>query len=163
VLIAAFFVFLTALSIYILVKLWPSGGDVVKEGFSNEVIGKWTITADQQLLILVIVGGTLGGLARALLALTKYVGELRWDKFLSYLTWPIIGALTAAILYIVIRAGFIGLNGTSEKTNAYGFLAVALLGGLFADMAVNKLKAVAKAFFEESAKGDDAELKPPGE
>jgi hypothetical protein len=137
----------------VLVQLWPSGGEVPRTGFSGSVLGtSWKLTADQHLLVLVIFAGTLGGFSRSLIVLGTYIGkrDLKWQYLLSYLVWPTVGAVFALVLYVVIRAGFVGLNGTAEKTNAYGFLAIAILAGLFANMAQTKMKQVAKAFFEES-------------
>src|SRR6266536_5888043 len=75
ILIAVFFVTAAVLVAYVLITLWPSGGNVPKRGHTYHVLGtSWTLTPDQTLLVLVIFAGTLGGLSRCLFSLTKYMG-----------------------------------------------------------------------------------------
>jgi len=166
VLIAAVFIAAAVLVTYVLITIWPSNGQIPKGSKTYKVLGtSWTLTADQTLIVLVIFAGTLGGLARCLLALTKYIGRtgLKWRYLLSYITWPALGALFGFLLYVVIKGGFIGLGGTGDRPEAYGFIAVGLLAGLFADLAATKLRQVARVFFLEKPEHDDVEPGPGGD
>src|SRR5262245_49150673 len=68
--------------------------------------------SDSALLRIVLLAGALGGLLHAIRSFVWYVGnrDLRWSWVPTYLTLPIVGALLAAVTYLVVRAGFVGFT-----------------------------------------------------
>ena len=157
-LISAAFMIVAALLIYVLVVVWPAGGEassISKKLFWAQDLN---LNADQHLLVLVLLSSALGGIGRSLLELSKRTsaGDLKWRNILSFVAFPVLGAILAMALYVVIRAGFVGFN-DDQALNAYGYLAVALLSGMYAYLVAGRLKKVAESLFVEVG---DSEGKP---
>lgn len=161
VLIGGSLVVLTVAITYSLVSIWPEDGKVAAVSKSVLLGWDWALSGDQHLLVLVILAGTVGGLARSLVQMGKNIGDtdLKWRYVMSYLAFPLIGATLSVALYLVIRAGFVNFDSVSD-TNPYGYLALAVLCGIFGDLVLGKLKKVAEAFFVEQA---EAEAQPGGD
>jgi hypothetical protein len=152
IIIGALFVLVTVVVVYILIAIWPTNGESGPIS-KNVIFGwTWTLDGDQRLVVLVVLSGALGGLVKSLVELGHNIGkrQLKWSYMMSYCSFPIIGATLGVVLYLVIRAGFVGFDKTAAL-NAYGYLALAVLGGLFAHLFLGKLRKVAEAFFEEGA------------
>jgi uncharacterized membrane protein YeaQ/YmgE (transglycosylase-associated protein family) len=116
------------------------------------------ITADGYLFLIVLFGGMIGAIVRALIYLCWRVGtekfSLTWSWY--YLFQPFIGAAMAIVVYVVIRGGFNG--GAIGKGNIYSFAAVAFLTALFSDNAMAKLKLIAESLLvkvDSKPKADD--------
>ncbi|MEO6444365.1 MAG: hypothetical protein ABIZ91_17705 [Gemmatimonadaceae bacterium] len=117
---------------------------------------------DLALFVIVLLSGALGGLLHSLRSFVWYVGnrDLLWSWIPRYLALPVEGALLSAVMYLLIRAGFVGLQGTTD-VSPYGFAGAGALIGLFSQPAVLKLKQVAETLFTSPPKGADA--RPQGE
>ena len=151
-LLSTLFAVTTALVIYVLIELFPSGG--VAKGTSQRLFWGWTwhLTGDQQLIVLVVLAGAVGALLKSLVVMGQYMGkgQLKWGWALSYAAHPVAGSVLAFVLYVLTRAGFVNFDNTKD-VNVYGYLAVALLTGLFASQAMGKLKAVADSIFIDAS------------
>ena len=144
--------------VYSMVAFWPnSDADGKITGSSAAFLGQTvTLDADRSLLVLVILAGATGGSAAVLRSFFKYAGErkLIWSWVPMYLLTPIVGALLALFMYIVVRAGLLSASGVTLG-NPFGFAAVATLVGLFSAQAAEKLKEVFETIFAEAKTGRD--------
>lgn len=127
-------------------------------------------------LIVIFFTGVLGSLLHGLQSIAAFIGNKQFyaQWTIWYLIRPFVGGILAYIFYIVLRGGLISPS-TSDlsQLNTYGFLAIAILSGMFSDLAVQKLKSIYKTAFgmdndddsrkdslsseEESSNGDDGE------
>ena len=158
---SVFFVGLGLLLLYALWKFFPA---VVPAGQTAPATtdyrflwGTFTLTPEKDLLVAVALAGGVGAMAYVLRSFFKYVGErlLRNSWLLSYFLIPLVGAIMATIVYIVIRGGLIS-GGGIDQTNPFGFAAVAVLVGLFSAQAAEKLKQVFETLFAAPPAGKDA-------
>jgi hypothetical protein len=78
-----------------------------------------------------------------------------------YAAMPFTGAILGLVFYVVVRAGFIAPNGDGAES-PYGFVAVAMLVGLFSQQAVLKLKSVADLVFTEPGEGKNSKPQSSG-
>ena len=144
--------------VYCLVAFWPQAGADGKITGTTAVLFGQTVAldADRSVLVLVIIAGATGASAAVLRSFFKYAGERRlvWSWVPSYLLTPIVGALLALFMYIVVRAGLLSASG-SPVGNPFGFAAVATLVGLFSAQAAEKLKEVFETIFAEAKTGRD--------
>lgn len=109
------------------------------------------------LLSIVLLAGGLGGLLHTLRSLVQYIGnrELVWSWVPQYVVVPVTGAMLSVVLYLLVRAGFVGFANVSEVT-PYGFAAAGTLAGMFSQTVIEKLKAVAETMFTRPPRGRDA-------
>ena len=121
----------------------------------------WSITRDQDLLLLVALLGALGAMAAVLRSFFMYAGSRRlvWNWVPSYFLIPLVGSLLATISYILLRAGLLGVSDSGEG-NIWGFAAVATLVGLFNAQAATKLKDVFEVLFAPSRQGPESLPRP---
>lgn len=119
----------------------PVAGAVVVRHFAG---GSWELTAGGQLVLLVVLAGALGGTIDAMRSFgNRHVsgdfaaGDVSW-----YVQRPLIGASLALLFYVVMRAGFVSLNGGVEDVDRFAIVAISGLVGLAAKLTVIKLKAV---------------------
>lgn len=152
-----------------------------EDGFPSDSLDTSTpITTDTPVgidfLIVIFFTGVLGSLLHGLQSIAAFIGNKQFyaQWTIWYLIRPFVGGILAYIFYIVLRGGLIS-SSTSDlsQLNTYGFLAIAILSGMFSDLAVQKLKSIYKTAFgmdndddsrkdslsseEESNGGDDAE------
>lgn len=111
---------------------------------------------DAELVLIVLISGALGGLVHSIRSMVWYVGnrELVWSWVPTYLTLPLVGALLSTVLYLLVRAGFVGFSGT--PSSPYGFAAAGALMGMFSQPAILKLKEVAETLFTRPPSGKDS-------
>lgn len=113
--------------------------------------------AEQRLLLLTLLAGTLGGLIHALRSIGWYVGSrsliASWLPY--YILLPLTGGLIAVAFYLVIRGGFFSPSGSFRDTSPLGFAAMAVLVGMFSTSAALKLKQLAETMFTRSETGPD--------
>ena len=157
-----FLIAFTILPILIIVRFWPNDlpkpgeiGNYSPQGFSatlvaNSFTGK-VIHLNSLLFILVASAGFLGSMIHISASFTAFVGAGKFDHkwLLWYVVKPVSGAGLAIVVYFAFRAGL--LNGSAENSssiNLYGTMSFAVLTGLFADIATQKLEEVAKAIFK---------------
>lgn len=154
-LILLYFVGLASFLIYSLIRFWPSGylreldAVVPVMFFFREIF----ISNDERLVILALLSGALGGLLRTLPSLYWYVlNRLLATKWIPYLALlPFFGAGLAAMIYFLLRAGFIDPAIASNVINPFGVAAMAFLIGLFSGQTANKLREVFRSLFTSSS------------
>jgi len=77
-----------------------------------------------------------------------------WTWVASYVLIPVVGAVLATLVYLVLRAGLLPSSGASG--DPYGFAAVAALVGMFSSQAASKLKDVFETLFAKAEPGSDS-------
>lgn len=157
---------------YVLLKTWPpeTPNNHPMYFFSPISILRFELTSgtlEQRLLFMVILLGALGSLIHAIISFTTYVGN---RKFLTSWTWwyllrPFVGAALALALYFVVRSGILTTNNTPESVSRFGMAMLAIMSGLFAKQATDKLEEVFSTFFKPGPGKGDAQrgdkLVPP--
>jgi hypothetical protein len=107
------------------------------------------LSAEQRLLILVLLAGAMGSFIHAATSFSNYVGEGKIDRkwIWWYILRPVIGMAVALTFYMIFRAGlFAGMQ--IELLNVYGVLTLAALSGLFTDRATLKLEEIFQSLFK---------------
>lgn len=148
--------------LYLLIQFWPvtaGVGEVPPKAQDVVLFGTTYAAVPREMLFfaVVILSGGLGGAVHSLRSLAWYVGGQRFVRswVLNYFYLPIVGALTATILYLIIRAGF--LAGSSvDATSPYGFAAMGALAGLFSEQGVRKLKDVFETLLTKPEQGPNS-------
>jgi len=120
---------------------------------------------EQRLLLIAVLCGALGALLHALRSLSVYVGnrKFRYSWLMLYALLPFSGSLLALVFYIAVRGGFFASNAGVGNTSPFAFAAMALLVGLFNQVAIEKLKQVAESFFTKTEPGADSLTPKAGE
>jgi hypothetical protein len=135
-----------------------AAADTVTKTFFEETICNCnlpgTITLNKLLLLLVCLGGFLGGMVYISTSFTAYVGSRQFKRSwkLWYFVKPFTAVGIAVALYFAFRAGLLTHNNDASNINLYGIMTLALLSGLFSQIAAQKLKEVFQAAF--NPKGD---------
>jgi len=113
---------------------------------------------EQRLLLMALLCGALGALLHALRSLSMYVGnrKLKASWLVMYALLPFNGSLLALVFYVVIRGGFFASNAGVGNTSPFAFAAMALMVGLFNQVAIEKLKQVAESFFTKTEPAADS-------
>jgi hypothetical protein len=113
-----------------------------------------TITLNKLYLLLVCLGGFLGGMLYISSSFTAYIGAQKFKRSwkLWYFVKPFTAAGLAIALYFAFRAGLLTRSNDAGDINIYGVMTLALLTGLFTQMATQKLREVFQAAF--NPKGD---------
>jgi len=103
-----------------------------------------TITLNQLLLLLVALAGFLGNMIYIGGTFTAYIGArtFRRSWILWYLIKPFIASGLALAFYFVFRAGFLNYSNDTSNINIFGIMALAMLTGLFTQVALKKLAAI---------------------
>lgn len=129
----------------------------VRQATTDSTLVASRAAVDARLFIIVLLSGALGGLLHGVRSFVWYVGnrDLKWSWVPTYITLPMTSALLAATMYFVVRAGFLGFQGSGDL-NAYGFAGASALIGLFSQAAILKLKEVAETLFTRPPQGADA-------
>jgi hypothetical protein len=141
-----------------LMSFWPGPAtDSASPEKSYTYLGfTLTLSREESFLLVVAIAGAIGAMGHVLRSFYRYVGErkLVWSWVASYVLIPVVGAVLATIIYIVIRAGLI--PGGGAAANEFGFVALALLSGMFSSQAAEKLKQVFETFFTPTPAGPDS-------
>ena len=157
--VAPFLALLAIVDLYLLVQFWrasagigeipPAAQDVTAFGATFTQVPRETL-----FFAVVILAGVLGGSVHSLRSLSWYVGGQRFVRSwtLRYLYLPIIGALLAFILYIIVRAGFLA-GAAVDATSPFGFASLGALAGLFSDQGVKKLRDVFEILLTKAEEG----------
>ena len=114
-------------------------------------------TAGMDFLIVIFYTGVLGSLLHGLQSIAAFIGNKQFyaQWTIWYLIRPFVGGILAYIFYIVLRGGLISPSTADlSQLNTYGFLAIAILSGMFSDLAVQKLKSIYKTAFGMDDNGD---------
>jgi len=117
-----------------------------------------TLTRDQQFFVIVALAGVIGAMLHGLRSLSRYIGERylfrSWIPY--YILLPLVGAILATIVYLVLRAGLLPGASASSQPDPYGISAIAALVGLFSAQAAEKLKAVFETLFTKAEAGGES-------
>lgn len=125
-----------------------------KEAAVAECKKKRTCEIDLSTLILLLVAlsGFLGNMIHIAASFTNFIGAGKFKR--SWMLWYFVKPFTAAALavgvYIIFRAGFLNSTEATASVNLYGVVAIAVLAGLYTDMATQKLKEVFAVVFQSS-------------
>ena len=136
----------------------PAAGTTASELRPSEFLGHAvTLDIDRAYFLVVVLAGAIGAMLHVLRSFYEYVGErkLRWSWVPSYFILPFIGAILAAITYVVLRAGLLS-GPVALVGNPFGFAAVGALVGLFSRQANKKLKLVFEAAFASDSSGKES-------
>jgi hypothetical protein len=130
-------------------KIRKAEKSVARKWHCHECDCENTIQFNTLLLILVALCGFLGNMIHVATSFTTFIGAEKFKR--SWILWYCVKPFTASALalafYFVFRAGF--LNYTSDAgLNLYGVLTMAMLTGLFTDIATQKLKEVFEVAFK---------------
>jgi hypothetical protein len=144
-----YLVFLLLL-VWALVKLWPSvplggsGKDLIT------VFGKFQLTRDGDLILLVVLAGALGAWIDVGRSYFDFVANRTFST--SWVPWylvrPLLGSGLALTFYLGVRGGFLMPEAEGTDVNPYGVTAVAVLVGLFSKQATNKLSELFDTLFK---------------
>jgi hypothetical protein len=113
---------------------------------------------DSLYLIIVVAAAAIGAAIHALTSLSTFVGN---RSFVATWTWwyvirvPV-GTGIAAVLYFLLRAGFVSIGPSGGNINAYGVAAFSGLAGMFSKQAVDKMRELFDTMFKS---GGDAQRK----
>jgi hypothetical protein len=130
-----------------------AAGDTSAKDFLEETICDCnlphTITLNKLLLLLVCLSGFLGGMIYISTSFTAYVGAKKFKSSwkLWYFVKPFAASGLAMALYFAFRAGLLTRSNDASDINIYGVMTLALLSGLFTQMATQKLRDVFQALF----------------
>jgi hypothetical protein len=120
-------------------------------------------TNEADVLSMVILLGTLGGMIHLVGSLVMYVGnrQLKRSWVLYYLSMPVTGAALAPIIYMLLRIGILsptnsgGAGSSISNLNLIAIYAFAALTGLFSKEASDKLAEIFKNLFRSEPKTKD--------
>jgi hypothetical protein len=105
------------------------------------------LSADGFLFLIVLFAGMVGAVTRGVFSFIRHhgVGDFSFSWTWFYLFLPFSGAVVSLFLYFIIRGGFYGSPiGKGLILNLFAFVALGTLSGLFAENAMEKLRAVAE-------------------
>ena len=112
-------VFMGLLAIYILFSIWPGAVPIEESRTIPLFLGLFSLNLDAELtmILVVISAGVIGTFIQSLgsIAFHRANKDLTEEWAAWYVTRPFIGAGLALAIYLVLRAGFIGV-GTQTKT-----------------------------------------------
>ena len=160
-------IILALLLAYLFLRLWPSGlspdtkGDLPQEICLLASSMCFTVPMDVRLIMMVMVAGGLGSFIHTATSFGDFVGN---EKLTSNWIWwyilkPFIGMVLAAIIYLVIRGGFLSGGSEAGRINVYGIAALAGMAGMFSKQATDKLSEVFDTLFKTAAGGGDSKRK----
>jgi hypothetical protein len=111
--------------------------------------GHRTIDLNTLLLLLVAAGGFLGNMIHLSTSFTTFIGAEKFKR--SWILWYCVKPFTASALsitlYFAFRAGFLNYSSDASNINLYGVMTLAILTGLFTDIATQKLKEIFQVAF----------------
>lgn len=111
---------------------------------------------DADFMLLVLALGAWGASAQALASIAAYFGSrryiARWAWY--YVTRPFIGASLSFAFYVILRAGLLSASASWSDINHMGYAGIAVLVGFCATEALENLKRVAAAFFQDKQGAD---------
>lgn len=107
-------------------------------------------STEQGLVLLAFLAGVAGSFLHAAQSLSTYLGN---DQFKSswtawYMLRPWIGGILGFALYFAFRAGLVA---SSAGVNAFGVVAIGVLGGWFSKTTTDKLQEVFEILFKTDA------------
>ncbi len=156
---AIVFVGLAVLLLLAIIELWPSAGKTAGSYItSHRFLGfSASLSLDDNLLLLAVLAGALGAVIHSVRSIAWYVGQrnLKRAWTLYYVTLPVVGAMLALLVYLLIRGGLIS-SGSTADVNPYGIAAISALVGLFSQQAAQMLLQVFSTIFAKDPKGKNS-------
>ncbi|MCJ1885863.1 hypothetical protein LNN38_13495 [Pseudomonas sp. LA21] len=128
-----------------------------------QCLAGWCPGPDARLLVMVMAAGGLGSIVHVAKSFSDFVGNERFMT--SWIWWyvlkPFIGMIVAMLLYLFIRGGFLTVSATGDETNVnlHGLMGMAVLAGMFAKQATDKLGEVFDTLFRTRRAASDAKRK----
>jgi hypothetical protein len=158
------YLFLAALSIYLIGALWPEKSATEPNKWQEHAQVFWwtfTIGIETRLIWLVVVAGALGSYVHGATSFATYVGNR--TLIISWLWWYIlrtpIGIVLALLLYFVLRGGLLSAGAGGDVLSPFGVAAIAGLAGMFSKQATDKLREVFDNLFRTAPGRGDEERK----
>ncbi|MCW4030737.1 MAG: hypothetical protein NWE80_00045 [Candidatus Bathyarchaeota archaeon] len=140
------------LAIYILFSIWPGAASIEESRTIPLFLGLFSLNLNAELtmILIVISAGAIGAFIQSLgsIAFHRAKKDLTEEWAAWYVTRPLIGAGLALAIYLVLRAGFIGVGTDASSINIFGTAAIAAISGMFTDKATTKLKEVANTILK---------------
>lgn len=166
---------LSLLIVYVLFQMWPetdtsplitaNTANESASSISTSLFGRpWSISAEQRLILIVILSGALGGSIHAASSFVTFVGNRQF--FRSWILWyalrPFIGMALALIFYFFLRGGLFSAGADVSTVNPFGVATIAGITGMFSKQAIDKLKELFDTMFgsSEDEKRGDKEAPP---
>jgi len=105
----------------------------------------------------VLLAGGAGGSIQSLQSLVVFLGNRSYQRAWTpyYVLRPALGAATAFVCYIVLRAAFTGSSVEAARLNYYGILGLSFAAGLFSRALVARVSLLIEVAFA-TAEGRDA-------
>jgi len=126
------------------------GAFLVVAAPAGALTSRLALTSTQQIVLVALVCGALGGSIHVATSFADYVGSGMYDP--RWLWWyalrPLIGAGLALIFLAVMQAGWLPILSTDPAKQLWGAAAVSGLVGLFSKQAVDKLSDVFDAILK---------------
>ncbi len=151
------------LAIYVIFSIWPGTVSIDENRTIPLFLGivSLNLNAELTMILVVIFSGVTGAFVQSLgsIAFHQANKDLTAEWTAWYVTRPFIGAGLALAIYLVLRAGFIGVGTDASSINIFGTAAIAAISGMFTDKATTKLKEVANTLLrsEEKPKEETSE------
>lgn len=122
---------------------------------SNEG-GPGPLAPGQEILVLVVLAGALGGVLHGLTSLAAHSGSGRLDRrwWVFYVARPVVGGGLALVVALVLRAGLLGISVADGAAGSRVLLAWGALAGIFSSPALKKLKDVFDGFGPKDGGGN---------
>jgi len=113
-----------------------------------------------RLLVVAALSGAVGALISSTHSLVSFLGNRGFVR--SWMFWyvarPFIGMALGVTFYVFLRAGFLApAEAGSTAINVHGVSAVAILAGMFARQAIDKLKESFETLFPSEANEERAD------
>ncbi|MBW6422647.1 IPT/TIG domain-containing protein [Rhizobium sp. XQZ8] len=137
----ALFVF-SLIAALLLVLAWPVP---IKDNLTEVTTGLGNGNAQVRFLVLAMVAGAFGSLIASARNYAAFRGTNRYAASWNwwYLMSPVVGMGLGALLFVILQTGLFSIslpnNGSPQNANPAGFVAIAMLGGMFSRQAVGKL------------------------
>lgn len=145
-----FLILIAGLLAYSIISIWPIDSTNGEWDKNANLFGiDFDIDSEIRLIVIVMLGGTLGSFVHIATSFASYAGN---NKFkVSWIWWyilrPFIGMALALILYFVTRGGLLSVDSGVDNVNLYGVTAVAGLTGMFSKQASDKLEEIFNNLF----------------
>lgn len=140
----------------------PEPSQSNSEGHNAESASSREPATEIDVLIMVMLMGTLGGLLRLISSFAKYVGnrQLLQSWMIYYILMPLESAALVPLVYLLLRVGVLApaqVSGSPLGMNLYGIYAIAGMTGLFSKQAMDMLAEVFAVIFKKVKAKDDLE------
>lgn len=150
-----YFIVLTILFIYMVIKIWPGEGiETTINLFGSK---PFTLGNEVRFILMVALVGALGSLIHAMTSFATYVGNKQFAGSWSwwFILRPFIGMPLALIFYFVVRGGFFTMAADTDAISPFGIAGLSGLVGMFSKQAIDKLREV----FENLLRTEDDKRK----